>query len=393
MHILFFTYDVPYPPNSGGKTRAYNLIKYAKKDATVSLFSFTRPGYDLTNLEILKDLGIRTIELFPRKEKKSLKHLPALISKTHSIFYSLYFDKSVKQTLLSFVKKMNVDLVHCESFYTGFYLGEDLRKLGVKQVYGSENIEYKLYEEGLRSVPKVLVPILRRETEKIKHEEIMMAKRADTVFAVTDYEKDFFTKVTETKVFTIENGVSVEDFPRIPEKNHTKLKLLFIGNFRYFPNRDAAEYLLKHIWTKLSRDDFHLTIVGNGATELPDNTIEKVEYVPDIYDAYAMSDVFISPMRYGGGTNFKVLEAMAAGLPVVALSDKVKGIDAEDRKELCVANNAEEFVDNLIMLKNDVKARHMIGKNARELVLKRYSWETIGTRTNTIWQSLVDEAN
>lgn len=392
MHVLFLTYDVPFPPNSGGKTRAYNLIKYGKHDAKISLFSFNRPGYDLSHLDALKDLGVHNIELFPRKSKTHPRSIGSLISQKHSIFYTLYFDEKVADTIISYVKEHNVDIVHFESFYTGFYLSEELAKLGVKQVYGSENIEYKLYEEGLKSAPFMLRPLLKRETNKIRMEEIQMAKNANAVLAVTTDEAAYFEKMSQTKAHVIENGVSIEDFPKISEKNHKKLKLLFLGNFSYFPNRDAIEYFIKHIWPSLSSEEFDLTVVGKGVTTysvLSDPAIEKIEYVPDIYDAYAMADVFISPMQYGGGTNFKVLEAMAAGLPVVALDTKIGSIEAKDGVDLCIATNANDFISSLHKLKKDRDYRINLGKNARALVMKKYSWETIGTNLYTIWKNLL----
>jgi len=395
MHILFFTYDIPYPPNSGGKTRAFNLLKYAKHNADVSLFSFNRDGYDLTGLDELKKIGIKAIELFPRRKVRDIRHIRSLISKHHSIFYSLYYDKEIHKSLLSYVKEKHIDLVHFESFYTGFYASEDLRGMSVKQVYGSENIEYKLYEEGLAMTSPFLRPLLKRESTKIKKEEIAMVNAADSTLAVTRKETNYFKSHTKKPVYVIENGVSVENFPEIPGKKHDKLKLLFIGNFTYFPNIDGLRYFMKEVWNYLDTSAYHLTVVGKNVHALPflNDKIEKIDYIADIYDAYAGSDVFISPMRYGGGTNFKVLEAMAAGLPVVALSQKINEYGFTDGKDVLVANTGKEFMQKLVLLRNDKTLRSSIGKNARTFVFIHFSWDKIGKKLYNIWRGLVNEAN
>lgn len=393
MHVLFFTYDTIIPPDSGGKTRALNLIKYGKKDAKVTLFSFMREGYDLAGLEEIKKIGIEKIEVFPRLKKRSLKSLKSLFLGKDSIFYNLYFDEKVERALLDYVKEQKVDLVHFESFYTGFYLSSKLRELGVRQVYGSENIEHLLYSDSLKSLNPFLRKVAANQVEKIKEEEAQMARISDVTLSVTEKEKKYFDGYSK-KTFVVPNGIDPDAFPEVSRDRKEKVNLLFVGNFTYFPNRDGLKFFMDNIWPRIDKKSVSLTVLGRGVEKLnflPNETIEKIEYIDNIDKVYRSADIFVSPIRYGGGTNFKVLEAMASGLPVVALSEKIEGLNGKNNENILIAKDEQGFVESLQRLIEDSDLRKKIGKNARTFVRENYSWKDIGENLYKIWYDLVNE--
>ena len=94
MNILFFTYDFPYPTNSGGKMRAYNLLKHAGNGMLITLFSFVRDGYRKEHGEKLKEIGISEIYTFPRRKVKDVRNAFSFFSGS-SIFKSLYYDAEI----------------------------------------------------------------------------------------------------------------------------------------------------------------------------------------------------------------------------------------------------------------------------------------------------------
>lgn len=393
MHVLFFTYDTIIPSDSGGKARAYNLIKNAKKDSRVSLFSFMREGYDLANLEKIRELGIDRVEVFPRSKKSSFKSLRGLFLGKESVFKSLYYDKKIAKILFEYVQKEKVDLIHFESFYTGFYLDQGLRDLGVRQVYGSENIEYLLYKDSLKSLNPVYKKIAASQVKKIENEEIEMARNSDAMLAVTEKERKYFASFSDN-TFVVPNGVDSKDFPFIARKKKDKLSLLFIGNFKYFPNLDGLKFFIKEVWPRLNKENFSLTLLGREVNSLDfinDDSVKKIDYAAKLDEVYNNADIFISPLRFGGGTNFKVLEAMSTGLPVVALRDRAEGLNAKNDQELLIASGADDFVKSIEKLSQDADFRERIGKNASKFVKENYSWKEIGENLYNIWYDLVDE--
>lgn len=394
MTVLFFTYDLPFPANSGGKTRAYNLIKHGKKGARIILCSFRRDVMSHETEEELKRIGIEKIYTFPRRRAFSPKSISSFFS-SQSLFRRLYFDESVAAKLLSVIKENEVDLVHFESFYTACYISEAIRMHGVKQVYGTENIEHAIYTEyAMNQLPILLKGIGMREVAKIKKEEESYYKRADKVLAVTQKEAEYIRQINSTPCVVIPNGVDSNLIPfeeiKIASKN-----LLFIGNFSYFPNVDGIRWFLKEVLPLLP-DDILLTVVGKHAEkikELNNPRISTISYIPKIIDAYRKAAVFISPIRMGGGTNFKVLEAMAAGVPVVAMSEKAAAIGLKNEEEILLADNPEAFAKHINRLLTDQVLARRIAKNANKAVLKKFSWETIGDRMHAVWEDVLYEKN
>ncbi|MDP3941733.1 MAG: glycosyltransferase family 4 protein [bacterium] len=393
MNVLFFTYDFPFPTNSGGKTRAYNLLKFAKKNARITLFSFVRDRFNSSQEEGLKKIGIDDIIIVPRRSVIDMRSLPSLVS-GKSIFHGLYFDKGIEKKLLETIEDRKIDIVHFESFYTGYYLSTKLREMGIKQVFGTENIEYLLYEgyaEYHASYP--LRVFFKRQARKIKKEEEHFYQLADCVLTVTNEEKKHVIRSGHENVIVIENGVDVSIFKS--KKNHPANTLLFIGNFSYYPNVDAMRWFLREVFPLLS-EDLRLLVVGRRSGDisfLKHARVTTREFVENTEELFSSGTVLIAPIRIGGGTNFKIIEAMAARLPVVALSDRISSFDFENGREFLVGENAGEFADHIKHILGDTALRKKITENAYRAVSKEYDWTKIGDKLYKTWQSLLYEKN
>lgn len=388
MRILFLTYDFPYPTTSGGKVRAYNLLKYAKdKDVEIHVVSFVREQISEKSLAELKKIGVSKITTFPRKSVKNIKNLKTFLAK-ESLFRTLYFDASIAAFIAQTIREEQIDVLHAESFYTAYYLDAYKDDPNVTTIYGSENIEYKLYEDYSRErAPLLLRPLYIAQAKRIKQEEEEIVKNADVTLAVTLKEKAFFTTLTD-RVEIIENGVSLNEFA-YKKREATKLKtILFVGNFQYFPNRDAVLFFYEEVLKKLDRSDIQFSIIGKGSIqfkELQDNRIITTEFIDDIRDAYYAASIFVSPIRIGGGTNFKILEAMATGLPVVSFTDRVTEIGAKDEVDVLLADDGTAFLQQTKRLLDDPALGEKLARNAREIIEKKFSWDIIGKHLRSVW--------
>lgn len=390
MKVLFVTYDFPYPTNSGGKTRAFNLIKHKSKDIELFLFSFVRKGFDKKTMAKLKAIGVVDIKIIPRQEKKSLRNLAYIVGAKHSIFYGLYYNDIIAKLLLSYCKEKNIDVVHFESYYTAFYLSDSLHALGIRQIFGTENIEAKVYEDYIRHrIPSFLQPLYHMQNKKIRIEEEHMFRSADISLAVTESEKRYVQRFTNKPVFVIPNGVDLSLFHYKLKEPQEKKILLFVGNFTYHPNIDAVNYFYHSVLHRLpSEYVFH--VVGKNAETLSfvkDAKVSVHDYVVDILATYAHADVLVSPIRTGGGTNFKILEAMAVGLPIVAFPNRIEAMGAKGGTHVLTATTASEFADKIERLIKDTSLRARLTRNARKLVEEKYSWNAIGKEMNKIWRN------
>lgn len=388
MNVLFVTYDFPYPTTSGGKNRAFHLLKYTAKKANIFLYSFVREDYNPdSNDEILK-LGVKKIIVTKRKKLSSPSNFSKTIFQNSSIFKTLYYEKSILKQLIETIKQEKIDLVHFESSYTGFYIGEQLRKLGVKQVLGTENIEFRLYLDYAKSLKKMyLKPFVHYQANRLKKEELDMVVGADRVTTITQNEADVLKNLTGKTCSIVANGIEPEVFS-YKFKNTLQSNLLFVGNFTYFPNIDAINFFCKNVFEKLPTS-FTLTVVGkkcNEKVKFNNRRIIKKDFVEDIALEYRNADALIFPIRIGGGTNFKVLEAMSLGVPIVARPERLAGLEASEGKHFLGARSADEYVSQINKLYKDSSLRKNLSQNARELIEKSYAWKMIGENLFTVWK-------
>lgn len=390
--ILFFTYDFPYPIRSGGKNRAYHFLKYGSKEFEIHLFSFTRDDFQEIHKDVIQKLGVKSIKTFKRKKVKSFETALSLRKFTSSIFKNLYYDQRVLDEILRTVLSEKIDIVHFESFYTAYFISEAVKQTGAKQIFGTENIEYRLYQDYAKYIaPLVFKPFFFLEAAKIKREENMLLRRADAIIAVTEQEKNYFQNVSNKNCYVVENGVDLDSFMYKPKKRTSSIQILFVGDFSYFPNRDAMHFFYNNVFKNLLSYNAYLNILGKKSERLDfaqNPRVRTVSNIADIRQAYYESDVFIFPVRVGGGTNFKILEAMACGVPTVAFPDRVTGLGVADKENILFARTAEEFEKAVKTIIENEKFAEALSKQARKLVQQKYSWEEIGKKMQSIWNTV-----
>lgn len=384
--VLIITYDFPYPTNSGGKSRIYNLLKFSKdKDLEFYLYSFVRDSFKESYKSELEKIGISGIYTNKRKKVKDVGVLAKTLLGTSSIFKHLYFSKEVENEILDIIQRQGIEKVLFESFYTSFYISDKIEKLGVKQIFGTENIEHMLYYDFAKKKPSIFRKGYLVQVSRLEHEEEKAYVAADTVLAVTDEEKKYITSKTKSPVEVIPNGVDTKELLYAPKKTVGK-NLLFVGNFSYFPNVDAIKFFYTEVFTKIP--DATLTIVGKNQEQLTflgnDTRVKSIDYIKDIKDVYYAADVFVFPVRLGGGTNFKILEAASCGVPIIAIPDRVRGLGFESGKEYISAETAQDFMLGINSLIEDKELRNKVSKNARTLVEKEYDWRKIGEKMNKV---------
>lgn len=390
MKILFVTYDFPFPITSGGKNRAYNLIKSTSDKAEMHLFSFVRNDFQPDFIDEMKKIGIKNVEVFPRKKLLKVSNFTKTILNNSSIFKTLYFEKNAEEKLISYIKEHEIDIVHFESTYTGFFINSEISKMRVKTVLGMENIEFMLYEDYAKKKNFLLKPFIKQQSDRLKIEELKMVESADSTTAITKSEADIIEGLTKVKPSIVANGIDPKSLPfefNQKEKNN----ILFVGNFTYFPNIDAVNFFHEEVFKNLD-EKISLTIIGKKVKSkfgFNDPRIISKEFVDDLIPEYRNADILVFPVRIGGGTNFKVLEAMSLGVPIVAFPDRMSGLNAISGEHYLEAKSGEEFISQINKLYNDRALAQKIALSARKLVVDNFSWEKIGNDLIHVWKNLV----
>jgi glycosyltransferase involved in cell wall biosynthesis len=155
------------------------------------------------------------------------------------------------------------------------------------------------------------------------------------------------------------------------------------GTLGYLPNLDAARWMIDRILPRVrgALPSVRLTLVGanapNSLRERGAGAVEVVGRVPDVRPFLDRSDLFVAPLRAGGGTRLKLLEAFAVGLPVVATTIASAGIAVRHGQDIATADDEAAFASEVIRLLSDASVRRAQSESARRLVEEHYDWRSI----------------
>ncbi|MBI3069737.1 MAG: glycosyltransferase family 4 protein, partial [Candidatus Levybacteria bacterium] len=301
------------------------------------------------------------------------------------------------------LKRNAYDLIHVETSY----VMQNLPSSDIPVVLVEHNIEYLVYKRFVKNAPFFVKPLLLFDIMKLKYWEEQFWERVTKLVAVSEEEKRLMKR---DDVAVVPNGVDLAKFKIQNSKfkiSRKEKRVLFIGDFRWVQNRDAVQWLLTVIWPEIRNPKSlpagrqgeirnpKLWIVGK---KIPDS-IKKLgndqdvvfdENAPeDAAEIFKNADVLLSPIRVGGGTSFKILEAMASGVSVVTTSLGIEGIQAEDGKEVLIADDVKGLANNIIRVIGDEKMYREIAQKARKVVEEKYDWEIIVKKLEEVYQSVV----
>jgi glycosyltransferase involved in cell wall biosynthesis len=193
----------------------------------------------------------------------------------------------------------------------------------------------------------------------------------------------------------VPNGVDVDRFPFLDVDSAEPDHVVFVGTYRYVPNVDAVHWFVRDIWPRIraARPTARCTLVGmdpppsvHRLAQVPG--INVVGTVPDVQPWLARATVVVVPLRSGSGTRFKILEAFAAGRPVVSTRIGAEGLAVEDGIHLLLADDPASFAEAAIQLLADPERRWSLARAARELVEREYAWPRIGEKLLAVYRLL-----
>lgn len=407
MTLNFICYDLPYPLTSGGKIRSYQLLKGLCKDYQVTLYSYYRTQSQKKYVnELKKELGLKEIKLYKRHNVWHPINLIKAALSPLSLLSISYQNEELRNDLLVARSQKPEAIFHFEALGPSVYL-PTLKKKGAICVFGSENIEWKVYQRMVihRKFFPLIKPLMNYDVFKLKHYEHKLYKSADLVIAVSRDDCKYIKKNTQVRAQLIRNGVDLEVLKKIKKRHivSTELvKMAFGGNLVYQQNIEALQWFFYKVYP-LMRDEItkrklvlELDIVSIVKPKWLADFINKEKLLktsifndPHIYAprVYSKADIFIAPIRTRGGVQIKILEAMAVHTPVVTTKYCARPIEALNGEHLLSDNTSEGFAECLLKLMHDLKLRDKIIKNAYQFVSKNYSWQVQANKLRQIYKN------
>ncbi|MFH1771980.1 MAG: glycosyltransferase family 4 protein [Candidatus Omnitrophota bacterium] len=397
MRILFVTPRVPYPLDTGAKIRTFNLIKQAQSYGNrVTLCTFIFSESDSKSADVLRSMGIE-VECVFSKDKIDISTIFKAFFHGIPLSVAKYHSSKMRSLVDSIVSKNQIDIVHFDHVHLSQYMDFSKKLIYAIDEHNIESVILKRCFEKEKNLIKRLV--YSAEYKKMEKYEISQCIKARKTFVVSENDKDTLTNICKGKadIALIPNGVDRDYFSSEEQGVYQQEdSIVFVGSMDWLPNGDAVKYFIKDILPFFNdfKKDIKFYVVGKNpdksltAMVKSDKRIILTGTVPDVRPYIRRSKVFVVPLRIGGGTRLKILEALSLRKAVVSTSIGSEGLCLEDKKHLLIADCPGDFAKCIIRLIEDSRLRDTLGKNGRDFVKEFYDWKVIGEKLNKAYESL-----
>lgn len=385
---------LPYPLLSGGQIRTYNLLKKLANKHEVTLFSLIKDNDEKKYIPELEKY-CKNVRVFKRSSKPfTLKN----ILKTAFSSYPFLVIRNHAPEIISAVEeelaKNKYDLIHAETFY----MMPHIPKTTIPTILVEQTIEYLGYESYAKKASFLIRAILTIDINKIRRWEKHYWKVCDTLIVMSEDDKKYISKeIKESKkIEVVANGIDTKWFEEVKKTKHKDPTLLSVGTFKWLPNVEAVEFLVKRVWPLIKKElpNAKLWIVGNAPTEnvylyeKRDPSIKVIGRIPDIRDAFSGVDVLMAPVFSGKGTRYKVLEAMASETPIVSTSTAVEGLNVKNGVHVMIDNTEQGMATLAIELLNNPEKRKNMAQYGKKFVKNNYDWSLISNKLDIIYKRI-----
>lgn len=386
MRILVLSPRQCWPPVTGAKQREYYLLRSLGCKAHVTHLSFSEPGSPPL---VAEDLPFcREVITVPRPRRYTAgKLLRGLMQAPLPVIN--YLAPPMRSALAELLERQRFDLVHIEGIQMMGYLPL-LRPLAPPTglVCDWHNIESELMRRYGASVPslpkKMYARFTARGLEAIES-RILHGFLGHVVCSERE-RRELLRTAPQARIAVIGNGVDVSNFAHAGAADlAARRRILFVGSMDYYPNIEAALHFGRRVWPRIRArfPDLRFTVVGTNPTppvlSLREHAgIEVTGMVPDVKPYYAEALAAVAPLRTGGGTRLKILEAMAAGTPVISTTLGAEGLAVTPDRDILIADDDPQWENRISGLLHNKEWGGNIAAAARELVLQRYDWKVLG---------------
>ncbi len=404
MNVLFLSQIVPYPPHGGVLQRGYNILRELGRHAEVDLVACVHPDEMPTAEKVdaaVRALGTfcRTVQLAPLWPKQSPAHKLAAIgmSTLSSAPFSVIAHRSARFRSLvqAALGSRRYDVVHVDTVALAPFVDLTTDPPAVLTHHNVESVLMERRAEVERGA--VARWFLAREAGKLRRYEAEVSAAFPMNIVVSAVDADVLAaRVPGVRTALVPNGVDVEYFT--PSREPQDESLIYTGGMNMFANRDAVLHFVTDVWPRIAgrRPAARFVAVGQDppaelrAAAARDPRIEVTGFVDDIRPRVGKAAIYVVPLRVGGGTRLKVLDAMASGKALVSTAIGCEGIDATPGEHLVVADEPEAFAEAVVALLADPARRAALGAAARAQAEARYAWPVIGQRLLEAYRTTIE---
>lgn len=395
LHILWILPYLPWPTTSGGKLRQYHLLRcLAARGHRITLLVQSKVPLDTATKAQLEPLLERLIVL-QRRPLRSLKTMISGLLSPAPLLASVNGHAPAFSRALEQLLQQSWDVVQLEHSYMFEPCRGPLQKHQRGFLLSEHNVESTLAEVTYSRLPAVFRPLARLDRWRYQRWERQVVSAARKVVALTEDDAKVLAAYSRQPIAVVVNGTDTEAFAGV-RADPAAGRILFVGNFEYAPNIDAVEWLLDEImpavWAAAAQTRLCLcgyALPTQWAERWPDQRIEWLGFVPSLQPVQASSSLFLAALRDGGGSKLKVLEAMAAGLPVVATPQAVSGLDVQRGVHYQGGADAAALIAATLQLLADPQLARTTGEAGRDYVRAQHDWQRSADQLEAVYAELI----
>ncbi|MBX4205829.1 glycosyltransferase family 4 protein [Candidatus Microgenomates bacterium] len=398
MKILMLVPFLPNTQTSGGQTRWYNIVKFLSEEHEITLISLIKDESEKRFIPELEKYCKKVMVFNRPKSPWTFRNIFLSIFSPFPLLLIRNFSFKERIAVKKELENGDYDLIHAEAFY----VMPHIPKTEIPSIQVEQTIWHRVYEHHVKhEVSFLLRPFFMIDVLKLKFWEIYFWKKATKLFTVSPDDKIIMEQlIPGEEIEVIPNGVDVSYYTEKTIDKHSPPRIMYgVTNFEWMQNREAADLLTKEVWPIIKRKvkNVNLWIVGRMIPEAikklsrENSDILITENIPDARDAYLGAYVMVAPIKGSGGTRLKVLEAMAAGLPIVSTSTGVAGLGIEDGVHALISDTMEGLADETVRLIQDKKLADKIGKAGQKFVRDNYDWKAIVDMHDQIYKKAIEK--
>lgn len=421
--ILFLTPQVPYPPHQGTTIRNYNLIAHLADDFEIHLLSFRHPGDELPANSPLGRFCAVT-EVVPAPSRSLLQRAATTLFHPAPDMALRLASREFQARLGMLVERYRYDIIQVEGIEMAPYahwltthpLWRSAQDKEVrpeipigrpKLVFDDHNAEYVLQQRAWETdsrQPKrwIAAGYSFIQWHKLQRYELQTCRLADAVVAVSEADQQALRRLDPAlDVAVVPNGVDLAYYAAYDRQSDPQAvdygphALVFTGKMDFRPNIDAVVWFAREVFPLVRQQvpDAVFLVAGKQPHQrvvelgkLPGVVVTG--WVPDIRAYIAAAAVYVVPLRIGGGTRLKVLEALAMGCALVSTPLGAEGFNLEGTDMVAFAEEAPQFAEAVVALLRDPARRRRMGEAGRRFVADHYGWDRIVPRMRRVYEAL-----
>ncbi len=373
----------PFPPDDGGKIGIANiLMQFADQGIEVTFFAFTNGN--IPEAAVREAKKYCDLILFEHSTDNTPMRILSSMLKNESIYISKHFPQAAEINIRELVQSKDFNAVHadhsCMFPLAKIAANEQNIPVGLRL----HNIEWMIWQRYAERLPSWHPKrwYVGSQAQILRKNEKKFFSQADVCFAITDEDKLRAEEMSPgARVVVASAGIEPGNWQPDPAIERDPNLMILATVYKWQHNIDALKWFISEVMPLIRQEipDAKLTLLGKDAPDwlkgLHHEGIELKGYVPEVQPYLNKAGIYIAPLFVGAGIRIKILEAMAMELPVVATPVSTEGIHANEENGLFVRENPRDTAVAIIALMKNPEHARAAGRQAREFVLKNFSWK------------------